>query len=118
MNDFQANIPIYLQVVEKMKTQILNETLKAGDKLPSVRELALQEGINPNTIQRAYLELEREGFIRTERAVGKYVADNKELIERYKQSQINEIIHHFLQQMKDLGMNKEDIIMYLKKGEF
>lgn len=117
MNEFNANIPIYLQVVEKIKMQILSNTLKSGDKLPSVRELALELGVNPNTIQRAFLELEREGFIRTERAVGRYVADNQQLIQEYKQYQIRESIRMFLEHMQSLGMNKEEIILYLKKED-
>lgn len=117
MNEFHANIPIYLQVVEKIKMQILSNTLKPGDKLPSVRELALELGVNPNTIQRAFLELEREGFIRTERAVGRYVAENPQLIQQYKQHQIHESIHNFLEHMQSLGMSKKEIILYLQKED-
>lgn len=84
MNNFNANAPIYLQVVEDIKIKIMNGTLRPGDKISSVRELALELEVNPNTIQRAFSELEREGFIRTERAVGRFVADNQKLIDDCK----------------------------------
>lgn len=118
MNSFNANLPIYLQVVDMMKTKILSGILEPGDKLPSVRELAVELGVNPNTIQRAFLELERDGFIRTERAVGRYVAENTELIRDYKNQQIQESMKTFLEHMESLGLTKEDVIVYLKEGVF
>lgn len=118
MTHFDANIPIYLQVMEDVKLKIINGTLKPGDKIPSVREMAMTMGINPNTIQRALGELEREGFIRTERAVGKYVSDNTELFAQSKQKLIDENIHHFLEQMKLLGLDKKDIMEYLKEEQY
>lgn len=117
MNEFNTNVPIYIQVMDNMKTKIMNETLKPGDKIASVREMALELGINPNTIQRAFSELEREGFIRTERAVGRYVADNQNLIQECKQQEIKRKIDDFLKQMELLGMSKEEVIMYLQDGK-
>lgn len=115
--EFQANIPIYLQVVDHIRTDIMNGKLKPNDKLPSVRELALELGVNPNTIQRAYGELEKDGFIYTERAVGKYVADNAELIKQCRNEKIREIIDEFKEKMLSLGIDEADIITYLKENE-
>jgi len=115
MHTFNANIPIYLQVVDEVKLKIMNGTLKPGDKIASVREMAMEMGVNPNTIQRAYAELEREGFIRTERAVGKYVSENTKLIEECRYKLIRENIHQFLMQMKLLGLGKKDIMKYLEE---
>lgn len=117
MNNFSANTPIYLQVVEDIKVKIMNGTLKPGDKLSSVRELALQLEVNPNTIQRAFSELEREGFIRTERAVGRFVEDNQELIQACKEKQVQKTVHEFYEKMKILGVSQEDIIRYLHLEE-
>ncbi len=117
MNNFNANAPIYLQVVEDIKIKIMNGTLRPGDKISSVRELALELEVNPNTIQRAFSELEREGFIRTERAVGRFVADNQKLIDDCKKQLIKEDVHQFVEQMKMLGIDKEDIIRYLDEEE-
>ncbi len=113
MSDFQANVPIYLQVMEGLKMKIMNGTLRPGDKIASVREFALELGVNPNTVQRAFIELEREGFIRTERAVGRYVADNQKLIDDCKKQQVKQEVHQFVERMKMLGMSKADIIKYL-----
>ncbi|MDE6952204.1 MAG: GntR family transcriptional regulator [Erysipelotrichales bacterium] len=99
--------------MEGLKMKIMNGTLRPGDKIASVREFALELGVNPNTVQRAFIELEREGFIRTERAVGRYVADNQKLIDDCKKQQVKQEVHQFVERMKMLGMSKADIIKYL-----
>ena len=109
MNDFNTNVPIYLQIIEDIKSRIMNGTLKPNDKIPSVREFALEFGVNPNTIQRAFTELERDGYIRTERAVGRYVNDNQELIDFQKQKYIQENIEEFVEKMESLGLSLSDI---------
>lgn len=109
MNEFNTNVPIYVQIIEDMKLQIISGTLKPNDKVPSVRELALELGVNPNTIQRAFTELEREGYIRTERAVGRYVNDNQSLIDESKNTHIEENVKTFIESMKQLGLSLEDI---------
>lgn len=117
MNHFNANTPIYLQVVEDIKVQIMNGTLQPGDKISSVRELAMELEVNPNTIQRAFSELEREGFIRTERAVGRFVSDNLQLIHECKQKKIMENIQIFIEQMEVLGVSRKEIMKYLNEEE-
>ena len=117
MNHFDANAPIYLQVVEDIKVQIMNGTLQPGDKISSVRELAMELEVNPNTIQRAFSELEREGFIRTERAVGRFVSDNLQLIKECRKKKIIENIQMFIEQMKVLGVSQKEIIEYLKEED-
>lgn len=77
MNHFQTDTPIYLQVVEEVKSKILGGQLQPGDKLESVREMASRLEVNPNTIQRAFLELEHQGFIVTQRAVGRFVSEDR-----------------------------------------
>lgn len=113
MNNFNTNIPIYIQIIEDVKNRIMNGTLKPNDKVPSVREFALELGVNPNTIQRAFLELERDGYIRTERAVGRYVNDNQKLIDAAKNKLIKENMKEFVERMKLLGLSFEDIQKYL-----
>ncbi|WP_028044157.1 GntR family transcriptional regulator [Candidatus Stoquefichus massiliensis] len=117
MNHFDANAPIYLQVVEDIKVQIMNGTLQPGDKISSVRELAMELEVNPNTIQRAFSELEREGFIRTERAVGRFVSDNLQLIKECRKKKIIENIQMFIEQMKVLGVSQKEIIEYLEEED-
>ena len=79
---FTGDIPIYLQIMEQMKEQIATGTWKPGEKLPSVRELAVQAGVNPNTMQKALAELEREGMLYSQRTAGRFVSENEEEMNR------------------------------------
>ena len=80
--DFDNNIPIYIQLVDKLKIYIISDKIKVGERLPSVRELAMQLKVNPNTVQRALGELENLKLIYTERTNGKYVTTDKNLINK------------------------------------
>ena len=77
---FDNKKPIYLQIMEKIKLQIVSHTLEPNQQLPTVRELASEAGVNPNTIQRALSDLEREGFVYSKRTTGRFVTKDKELI--------------------------------------
>jgi len=83
--DYKDSRPIYEQVVDKFRLLILNGVLGADDKIPSVRTLAMELSINPNTIQRAYMELERQGYIYTVKGRGNFVSDTKNLKGEYKE---------------------------------
>ena len=115
MNHFQTDTPIYLQVVEEVKSKILGGQLQPGDKLESVREMASRLEVNPNTIQRAFLELEHQGFIVTQRAVGRFVSEDIDFIESCRQNKIQETIQQFVKEMEHYGITKADIIAYLKE---
>lgn len=117
MDHFQNDIPIYLQVVDQVKSKILSGQIKPGDKLSSVREMASMLGVNPNTIQRAFLELERQGFIVTQRAVGRFVNEDTDFIEACRQEKIQETIQQFALQMESFGVTKQEIIDYLQDQE-
>ena len=79
---FDNNIPIYIQISNIIKLQIVTKQLKSGDKLPTVRDLAETAGVNPNTVQRALSDLEAEGFVYSVRTTGRFVTDNVELIQK------------------------------------
>lgn len=115
MNHFQTDTPIYLQVVEEVKSKVLGGQLQPGDKLESVREMASRLEVNPNTIQRAFLELEHQGFIVTQRAVGRFVSEDIDFIESCRQNKIQETIQQFVKEMERYGITKADIIAYLKE---
>ena len=117
MKNFQSDKPIYLQVVEEVKLKILCGELRPGDKLESVREMASRLAVNPNTIQRAFLELERQGFIVTQRAVGRFVSDNQEFIEKIKRQRIQETIQQFMDEMARYGVKPKELIAYLIEQE-
>ena len=83
--EFDNNVPIYIQLVEQLKIYIISEKIKSGERLPSVRDLALQTKVNPNTMQKALVELEELKLIYTERTNGKYITNDKDLINSYKE---------------------------------
>ena len=113
--NFDNNIPIYIQIVESLKTQIVSGILKPGERLLSVREMALQMKVNPNTIQKALQELEELKLIYPERTNGKYITTNEKLIKKYKEERAKELSNNYFYNMKKIGFNKDEIINYLKQ---
>lgn len=82
--EFNTSNPIYLQIAERINRQVIRGELKAGDKLSSVREMAITMGVNPNTIQRTYSELERLSIVETKRGQGTFITGNEEIIDRLR----------------------------------
>ena len=113
--EFDNNTPIYIQLVEQLKIFIISEKIKPGERLPSVRELALQTKVNPNTMQKALVELEDLNLIYTERTNGKYVTDDKKTIDKYKKKYADELSKKYILGMKNIGYDETEIIDYLKK---
>ena len=114
---FDNNRPIYIQLVENLRIKIISGKFKPGQRLPSVRELALITKVNPNTMQKALAELEEEGLIYTERTNGKFVTDNQELIEKIKIELAKEKVNNFLNDMSNIGISYEEAIKYLQMFE-
>ncbi|WP_017473580.1 GntR family transcriptional regulator [Amphibacillus jilinensis] len=112
--EFQASKPIYMQIVDQIIIDILQGTQKVGDKLWSVREMAVKMGVNPNTIQRAYAELERMGAVETRRGQGTFVINNPELFATIKLDMQREIINRYVIDMKQLGVSSVEMIDQLK----
>ena len=113
--EFDNNIPIYIQLVEQLKIYIISEKIQSGERLPSVRDLALQTKVNPNTMQKALGELEELKLIYTERTNGKYVTNDKKLINKYKESYAKDLTENFIDSMKKLGLNENEITDYINK---
>ena len=104
---FDNKKPIYLQIMEKIKLQIVSHTLEPNQQLPTVRELASEAGVNPNTIQRALSDLEREGFVYSKRTTGRFVTEDKELIAQSRKQLSEEELEHFVSSMTHFGYEKE-----------
>lgn len=113
---FDNDRPIYIQLVEQLKIFIVTGAYKCGEKLPSVRELAFETKVNPNTMQKALLELESYGVIYTQRTSGKFVTEDKNLINKLRDEIAKEKLNEFLNVMKRLGYSKEQIVKYLKEN--
>ena len=114
-NQFQANTPIYMQLINNFKHKIVSEELKAGSKLESVRDLAVEYSVNPNTMQRALAELERDGFVYAERTTGRFITKDQELIMKMRETIAQEIIDQFIQQIKSLGFSVQEASELLQK---
>ena len=112
--EFDNNIPIYIQLVDNLKIYIISGKIELGSRLPSVRDLAKEIKVNPNTVQKALGELEDMKLIFTERTNGKFVTTDKKLIEKYKNEYATTLVNKFFSSMEDLGFNKIDAIKYLK----
>lgn len=112
--EFDNDKPIYKQLVEQLKVAIVTNVYKLGEKLPSVRYYALQLKVNPNTINRALLELEDEGLISTKRTSGKFVTDDKKVLEKIKNELAKATIDNFIIDMEKLNISKNEIIELIK----
>lgn len=113
---FDNERPIYIQLVEMIRIEIISGKFKKGQKIPSVRELALIMKVNPNTMQKALVELENEQLIYTERTNGKYVTEDEELIEKIKRKLAKEIVNNYLNSMKNIGIDYDLAVKYLQEG--
>lgn len=98
-----------------IRTDIVSGKYEKGSKLPSVRELALTMKVNPNTMQKALVELENEKLIYTERTNGKYVTEDEKKLEKTKKQLAQEKVNNYLNSMKSIGINYEDAIRYLQE---
>ena len=115
--NFDPMIPIWLQVVTRIKQQIVTGELPPGLKLPGGRDLALQYGINPNTAARIYQELEREGLCLTQRGLGTFVTESRETVEALREKMARQAVSRFLSDLSGLGLTREDAIELIQKEE-
>ncbi|MGF7397962.1 GntR family transcriptional regulator [Thermoanaerobacterium thermosaccharolyticum] len=117
--EFNEKMPIYIQIMDMIKRDIATKKLNGGDKLPSVREMAETLKVNPNTVQRAYQELERENVTYTQRGMGTFITENTEKLASLKIEMAKEIVGSFVTSMRSLGFNSNEILEiieeYIKK---
>jgi GntR family transcriptional regulator len=113
--DYKDRRPIYEQVVERFEELIIKGVLDPQSQIPSVRNLAMELSINPNTIQRAYSELERKGLIYSVKGKGSFVGDNDHLIDARKEELLNSVLE-LVREARDMGITREDIIDKINYG--
>lgn len=111
---FDNERPIYIQLVELIRLEIVSGKLLSGSRLPSVRELAITMKVNPNTMQKALVELEDEKLIYTERTNGKYVTSDKKLIDAIKKEIAKEKVKEYIKNMNDIGIDYDEALNYLQ----
>jgi len=107
--EFSSSLPIYIQIMNLIKTKVVSGEIDRGEKLPSVRELSKELKVNPNTIQRVYQELEREELVKTQRGMGTFVTEDSLIISHLKQSMAAAVIDRFFREMENLGFQPDEI---------
>lgn len=118
--EFENDRPIYLQIASFIERDILKGKYKAGDKLPSVREFASVANVNPNTMQKAFSELEKNNIVFSSRTSGRFVTDDEEIIQRRRVLLAKEYVDDFLIKMKEIGFDEKEITLIMEesmKGE-
>ena len=112
---FDNNRSIYVQLVEKIQNRIISGVYAPGSRLASVRELAGEAEVNPNTMQKALTELERAGLVHAVRTSGRFVTEDQKMIDNLKKQSAMEIINEFREKMKALGYDDEAVIQLIKE---
>ena len=114
---FRSDQPIYAQLRKNLSAAIVTGFYKPGERLPSVRDIALDAGVNPNTVQRALSELERDGLVFSQRTSGRFVTEDMEKIRRLREEMAKEVICDFLRAMEKLGIDRKETVALLEKEE-
>ncbi len=112
--DYQSRKPIYEQIVEKFQLLIVKGVLLPDSQMPSVRALAVELAINPNTIQKAYAMLEQQGYIYPVKGRGNFVTDNQDVLQQ-KRQEFFENLRDLIKKGKDMGISKKECISYMEE---
>ena len=113
--EINENLPIHNQLVEEIIRRVINKEYLSGQRIPSVRELSLEARVNPNTMQKALLELEERGIIYTQRTSGKFITEDEAVIKKLKTDISDDIVRKFIKDMNNLGFSENEIINILRK---
>ncbi len=108
--EIDSERPVYIQLIEQIQAGIISGKFKPGDKLPSVRDLAAEAAVNPNTMQKALVELERTGLIYTNRTSGRFITSDEVMISKLKGLSAKELVKDFLERMKQLGYEPQETL--------
>lgn len=112
---FSSNKPVYLQIADRITNTILSGGYKPGEQIPTVRQLALEAAVNPNTVQHAFSELENEGIICVKGTLGRFVTEDTQVIENCRKKTAEKIIDEFLKNMGYLSITKEQAVDMIKE---
>ncbi len=111
---FNNHVPIYLQIIDLIKKDIILGSKVPGEKLPSVRELAIEMKVNPNTVQKTYQEMERKELAFSKRGIGTFIIDRKSLVPELMAEMSTSIIDDFISKMHDIGYSNDEIIKQIE----
>lgn len=113
--EFREDAPIYTQLIAQIQQRIVGGLLGPGARLPSVRDLAAEAGVNPNTMQRAMMEMEREGLVFSQRTAGRFVTEDAARIKDLRETLARDQVKEFLESMYLLGFRQEEIVSFVEK---
>ena len=113
--EFRSDLPIYAQLITQIQQRIVTGQLQPGDRLPSVRDLAAEAGVNPNTMQRAMTELERQGLVHSQRTAGRFVTEDGATIRKLREDLARTQVQDFLVAMGQLGFAPQEIAALIQK---
>ena len=113
--DFNSSTPLYMQIIDYIKGEIISGKRSAGSKVESVRDMAQTMGVNPNTVQRAFAELERQGLMYSERTSGRYITTDEKLVRTIKENSVMQIVKDFVDAMVKSGFTEDDIVRLIKE---
>lgn len=112
--NLDSDRPIFAQIVERIQLDIVSGVFKPGDKLPSVRDLAGEAAVNPNTMQKAFSELERMGLVYSQRTTGRFITEDQNMISDLRTNLAREKIVELIRHMKKLGFSNEEILSLME----
>ena len=113
--EFRSDLPIYAQIITQIQQRIVTGQLQPGDRLPSVRDWAAEAGVNPNTMQRAMTELERQGLVHSQRTAGRFVTEDGATIRKLREDLARTQVQDFLVAMGQLGFAPQEIAALIQK---
>ncbi|MBR3736085.1 MAG: GntR family transcriptional regulator [Lachnospiraceae bacterium] len=111
--NLDSDRPIFLQIVERLESDIVSGKYAPGEKLPAVRELAVEAAVNPNTMQKACAELERIGLVYSQRTSGRFVTEDKKRIDQTRKDLAKKTAKAFLHKMEELGISRDEALKLL-----
>ncbi|MCI8860740.1 MAG: GntR family transcriptional regulator [Lachnospiraceae bacterium] len=113
--NLDSDRPIFIQIIERIQMDIISGLYKPGDKLPSVRELAQEASVNPNTMQKALSELERTGLVYSQRTSGRFITEDTAMIDNLKSELAKELVTQFLENMQKLGIPQDEALSLISE---
>lgn len=114
--ELNGDRPIYLQLMEQVQLRIVSGLYPAGAKLPAVRDLAAEASVNPNTMQKALAELERNGLVYSQRTAGRFITEDQKMIEQVKQGLARELVLEFLKKMGGIGYSAQETAALMQQA--
>ena len=114
--NFKNGIPIYTQIVDELTMRIASGAYAPGEKLDSVRDMAMDAGVNPNTMQRALSEIERRGLVYSERTSGRFVTRDENVLKELHKELAGRYLDEFVEKLQKIGMNEKEISDFIKEA--